>query len=71
MRSEIGAVELLVFEESRKASSKNPAIIKKEIAVRIFSVRLHAETATPVSPELLFWLVIVEITELPKQFRHY
>jgi hypothetical protein len=47
IRREIGAVELEVLEERIKASSSSAAMTTKEIAVRIFSLRVHAEAATP------------------------
>lgn len=53
MRSEIGAVELLVFEERINAVSSSAAITTKEIAVRIFSARVHAEAAASGLPKLL------------------
>jgi hypothetical protein len=54
IKSDIGAVELLVFDERRNAVSSSAAITPKDIAVRTFSARVHAETATPGLPELLF-----------------
>jgi hypothetical protein len=53
IKSEMGAVELAVLEERVNARSNNPAMTAKEIAVRIFSARVHAEAATPGLPELL------------------
>jgi hypothetical protein len=53
IRSEIGAVELDVFDERRKARRRSAAMTAKEIAVRIFSLRVHAEAATPEVPRLL------------------
>jgi hypothetical protein len=53
IRSEIGAVELLTLEERMNAVRSKAAITAKEIAVRIFSARVHAEAATPGLPELL------------------
>ena len=49
----MGAVELAVLEERVNARSSSPAMTAKEIAVRIFSFRVHAEAATPALPELL------------------
>jgi hypothetical protein len=53
IRREIGAVELEVFDERRKAIRRSAAMTAKEIAVRIFSLRVHAEAATPEFPRLL------------------
>jgi hypothetical protein len=53
IRREIGAVELDVFEERIKARRRSAAMTAKEIAVRIFSLRVHAEAATPEVPRLL------------------
>jgi hypothetical protein len=53
IRSEIGAVELDVLEERINARRRSAAITAKEIAVRTFSLRVHAEAATPVFPRLL------------------
>ena len=53
MRREIGAVELDAFEERIKARRRSAAMTAKEIAVRIFSLRVHAEAATPEVPKLL------------------
>jgi hypothetical protein len=53
IRREIGAVDLDVFEERMKAKRSSAAMTAKEIAVRIFSLRVHAEAATPELPRLL------------------
>jgi hypothetical protein len=53
IRSEIGAVELEVLDERINARRRSAAITAKEIAVRTFSLRVHAEAATPVFPRLL------------------
>jgi hypothetical protein len=53
IRSEIGAVEFDVLEERMNARRRSAAITAKEIAVRTFSLRVHAEAATPVFPRLL------------------
>jgi hypothetical protein len=53
IRREIGAVELEVFEERMKAKRSSAAMTAKEIAVRIFSLRVHAVAATPELPRLL------------------
>jgi hypothetical protein len=66
IRSDIGAVELLVFDERIKAIRRRVAINPKEIAVRIFSARVHAEAATPEAPRLLLCCGFIEITLLPK-----
>ena len=71
IKSDIGAVELLVFEERIKAVRRRAIITPKDITVRIFSARVQAETTTPELPELLFWPTTVEITGLPKLFRRY
>ena len=49
----MGAVEFAVLEERVNARSSSPAMTAKEIAVRIFSLRVHAEAATPGLPGLL------------------
>jgi len=41
------------LEERINAVRSKAAITAKEIAVRIFSARVHAEAATPGLPELL------------------
>lgn len=66
IKSEIGAVELLVFEERIKAVVRSTAITEKEIAVRIFSARVQAEAAAPMVLGLLLCCGLVEITPLPK-----
>jgi len=53
MSNEIGAVLLLVFEESRYEVSNRAAITPREIAVRIFSALVHSEAAASESPKLL------------------
>jgi hypothetical protein len=53
IRSEIGAVELEVLDERINARRRSAAITAKEITVRTFSLRVHAEAATPVFPRLL------------------
>ncbi|MEY4290878.1 MAG: hypothetical protein RL130_820 [Actinomycetota bacterium] len=63
---EIGAVELLVLDERIKAVKRSAAITAKEIAVRIFSARVHAEAATPEFPRLLLCCGLLEITLLPR-----
>ena len=62
----MGAVELLVFEERIKAVRSKAAITANEIAVRLFSVRVQVEAATPELPELLLSVEKVVITLLPK-----
>ena len=52
---EIGAVELLVFDESTYARRSKAATTTKEIAVRIFSLRVHVKAATSESVRLLLF----------------
>jgi hypothetical protein len=66
IRSEIGAVELEVLDERMNARRRSAAITAKEIAVRTFSLAVHAEAATPGSPRLLLCVGRVEITLLPR-----
>ena len=68
IRRETGAVELDVFEERINARRRSAAITPKEIAVRTFSLAVHAEAATPGSPGLLLCVGRVEITLLPRLF---
>ena len=53
MSKEIGAVELLVFDESTYARRSKAAITTNETAVRIFSLRVHVKAATSESVRLL------------------
>lgn len=66
IKSDIGAVELLVFEERINAVTRSAAMMPKEIAVRIFSARVQAEAATPKSSRLLLCCGLIEITLLPR-----
>jgi hypothetical protein len=52
---EIGAVELLVFDESTYERRSKAAITTNEIAVRIFSLRVHVKAATSESVRLLLF----------------
>jgi len=66
IKSEIGAVELLVFDERINAVSRSAAITPNEIAVRIFSARVHRKPAAPMVLGLLLCCGLIEITLLPR-----
>jgi hypothetical protein len=66
IKSEIGAVELLVFDERTNAVRRRAAITPNEIAVRIFSARVQAEAAAPMALGLLLCCGLIEITLLPR-----
>jgi hypothetical protein len=66
IKSEIGAVELLVLEERINATDRSRTITANEIKVRIFSARVQAEAAASELPKLLLCVEKVVITLLPK-----
>ena len=64
--NEIGAVEFSRFEERINATPRRAVITAKEIAVRIFSLLLHKESAAPGLPGLLLSRFSEEIRVIPR-----
>ena len=65
----MGAVDEFSDEERMKAVPNSAAITPSEIAVRIFSVRVHTGRRAPRLSGLFSDCCEVLITQLPKLFR--